>query len=74
MDLKKLSQFMDAQIAKGVPGCELIVHLDHKEIFHEVRGTSDIEGKRKAAFTDRYRFYSCTKPLTATCAQIACEM
>ena len=74
MDLQKLSQFMDAQIAKGVPGCELIVHLDHKEIFHEVRGTSDVEGKRKAAFTDRYRFYSCTKPLTATCAQIACEM
>lgn len=73
MDLSILQQFLDQQIEKGVPGCELAVCQDHQILFHGFAGHSDYEKTTPTTAEDRYLLYSCTKPMTAAAAMICLE-
>lgn len=73
MDFSALQQFLEQQIEKGVPGCELAVCRDHQILFHGFAGHSDYEKTKPASATDRYLLYSCSKPMTATAAMICME-
>jgi len=68
MDFSPLKKWMDETVAKGVPGCELIVCREHEVLFHECAGYSDREKQKKTCPSDRYFLYSCTKPVTVTAA------
>ncbi len=62
---KKVCQtFMDM----GVPGFDLLVLRDGKEIFRHMGGYSDLENKIPVNGKEFYNIYSCSKPITVTCA------
>ena len=73
MNFEPLHDYMRALTDKGVPALELIVMRDHETLFHEVMGYSDAARTVKAAPSDRYWLYSCTKPVTAAAAMRAME-
>ena len=73
LDFSPLTDYLHRQIDLGVPGCELIVCRDHDVLYHECAGFSDAARTVPAAPTDRYFAYSCTKPLTVTCAMQCLE-
>ena len=73
MNFEPLHEAMQSLAAKGVPALELIVMRDHETLFHEVMGYSDAARTVKAAPSDRYWLYSCTKPVTAAAAMRAME-
>lgn len=65
MDFAPLRKYLSGLIDKGVPGLETAVCLDHEVLFHECMGYSDYARTVKAAPSDRYWMYSCTKPVLA---------
>lgn len=73
MDFTPLTDYLHRQLELGVPGCELIVCRDHEVLYHECAGFSDAAHTRPAQPQDRYFIYSCTKPLTVTCAMQCLE-
>lgn len=73
MNFAPLTEYLHQQLTLGVPGCELIVCRDHEILYHECAGHSDLARTVPAAPTDRYFIYSCTKPLTVTCAMQCLE-
>ena len=73
MNFSPLHAYLDQLIEKGVPGLEMAVFRDHEVIFHECRGYSDYGRMVKAAPTDRYWMYSCTKPILAACGMKCVE-
>lgn len=73
MDLSVLERYLQQQLDKGVPGCELAVCRDHQILFHSCAGYSDYERTKPATKEDRYLLYSCTKPMTAAAAMICLE-
>ena len=73
MDFAPLHEYLKGLIEKGVPGLELAVCRDHEVIFHECMGCSDYARTVKAAPTDRYWMYSCTKPILAACGMKCIE-
>lgn len=73
MNFEPLHEAMQSLAAKGVPALELIVMRDHETLFHEVMGYSDAARTVKAAPSDRYWLYSCTKPVTVAAAMRAME-
>ncbi len=73
MDFKPLHKYLAGLIDKGVPGLELAVCRNHEILFHECMGCSDYEMTRKAAPSDRYWMYSCTKPVLAAAAMQCIE-
>ena len=52
----------------GVPGFDLILMRDGKEIFRHMGGFSDLEKKIPIRGDELYNIYSCSKPATITCA------
>ena len=69
MDFTNLKTCMDKLIDEhNVPGLDVIVNYDHKEVFRYTRGFSDIENKRKMQGNELYDIYSMTKLITCVCA------
>lgn len=69
MDFTNLKTCMDKLIDEhNVPGLDVIVNYDHKEVFRYTRGFSDIENKRKMQGNELYDVYSMTKLITCVCA------
>ena len=62
MKFSKLTDYLDHLAGHGIPGCELIVHQNYKEIYHHMTGT----GKKGMPITGKemYWLYSLTKVLT----------
>ena len=52
----------------GVPGFDLSVFRDGKEIFRRRGGYSDLENKIPVKGDELYDIYSCSKPITVTAA------
>ena len=73
MNFAPLHEYLNGLIDRGVPGLELAICRDHQVIFHEWMGYSDYERTVKAAPTDRYWMYSCTKPILAACGMKCIE-
>ena len=73
MDLSVLEEFLQKQVAMGVPGCELAVCRDGELLFHSCAGFSDYGKTQPTSKQDRYLMYSCTKPMTATVAMQCLE-
>ena len=67
MAFENLSAYLDSLREKGVPGCDLIVKQDHREIYRHTAGFRDAEGVQPVRMDDLYWLFSCTKVLT-TCA------
>ena len=68
MAFENLSAYLDSLREKGVPGCDLIVKQDHREIYRHTAGFRDAEGVQPVRMDDMYWLFSCTKVLT-TCAE-----
>lgn len=51
-----------------VPGLDIIVNQNHKELFRYTKGYSDIENKRQMQGNEIYDIYSMTKMITCTSA------
>ena len=67
MDFEKLRNYVTSLREAGVPGCDLAVYQDHKQIFRCVAGYRDAEEKEPMRGDESYWLYSATKVLT-TCA------
>ena len=59
-----LQHFLD----RGVPGFDLKVMRDGKEIFRHMDGFADLENKIPVKGDELYNIYSCSKPITVTAA------
>lgn len=69
MDFTNLKNYMDKTLSEyGVPGLDVIVNKDHKEVFRYCAGYSDIEAKRQVAGNELYTVFSMTKMLTCVSA------
>ncbi len=68
MDFSQLTAYLDSLAKCGIPGCEMHVAYKGEVVYRHTAGYSDAAGTRPADFSDVYRLFSCTKPLTATCA------
>lgn len=55
-------------IEMGVPGIDILVWKDGKEIFRYQTGYSDLEKKIPINGTERYNIFSCSKPITCVAA------
>ena len=58
MDFSRLTEYLDHLPGEGVPGCEMIVWRDHREIYRHTAG--------EAKGGETYWLYSATKVLTMT--------
>ena len=58
MNFSKLTDYLNDLPQEGVPGCEMIVWRDHKEIYRHTAG--------EAKGGETYWLYSATKVLTMT--------
>ena len=65
---EKLSRFCDLFLEMGVPGYDLLIYRDGKEVFRRYNGYSDLENKIPMNGTERYNIYSCSKVITCTAA------
>ena len=52
----------------NVPGFDLLVMQNGKEILRHMGGYSDLENKVPVRGDELYNIYSCSKPITVTCA------
>ena len=58
----------DEFLELGIPGFDLLVYKDGKEYFRYMGGYRDLENKLPVQGDERYRIYSCTKPITVVAA------
>ena len=58
MDFSRLTEYLNHLPAEGVPGCEMVVWKDHREIYRHTAG--------EAKGGETYWLYSATKVLTMT--------
>ena len=58
MDFGRLTEYLDHLPGEGVPGCEMVVWKDHREIYRHTSG--------EAKGGETYWLYSATKVLTMT--------
>ena len=63
----RLKAYLDTLQGAGVPGCDLIVCMDHEPIFRYAAGWRDAEMTQPMRGDEVYWLYSCTKVFT-TCA------
>ena len=69
MDFTRLEQCMDKLMEDyKIPGLDIIVNQNHKEIFRCTKGYSDLKRKRVMDGTEIYDIYSMTKMVTCTAA------
>lgn len=51
---------------RGMPGCDVLIMREHREVFRYQCGYSCIEDQTPVMGKERYYLYSCTKPITVT--------
>lgn len=66
MNFELLKDYLDSLPGLGVPGCDLTVWQNHREIFRHVSGESAPGTPMRG--NENYWFYSATKVFTMTCA------
>ncbi|MBQ7107392.1 MAG: beta-lactamase family protein [Clostridia bacterium] len=62
--VKRMQEFIDM----GVPGCEILVYKDGKQIFRHSEGYVDRDKKIPFSGKERYNIYSCSKLITCVAA------
>ena len=62
-------KLMDGCQEKGVPALDLVVYHQGKEVFREIRGARDAEGKSPLRGDEKYNIYSCSKVVTVAAAR-----
>ena len=65
---EKTINVMESFREMGLPGYDLIVYKDGKQIFRHWNGYSDLENRIPMTGTERYNIYSCSKPITCVAA------
>ncbi len=68
MDFTNLTRYLDGLTGVGVPGCDLIVYKDHREIYRHFAGMRDREAGVKMDGSEVYWIYSATKVHTCAAA------
>jgi len=68
MNFDKLTSYIDSLKNEGIPGSDLIVYKDHKEIFRHFTGLRDVEKNIPMDGNELYWIYSATKVHTCTAA------
>ena len=67
MNFHLLEQYLDSlEEEYGIPGLDMIVTKDHREVFRRSVGFADAQRTRPVSDRDFYMFYSCTKVVTMT--------
>ncbi len=64
--------FLDEFEARGIPGLDICVFRDGREVFRECRGVCDEQGTPTSG-RERYNIYSCSKVVTCTAALMLLE-
>ena len=67
MDFTELTAYLDAIPTLGVPGCDMAIYQDHKQLYRHSAGFRDAEKTQPVKPDDTYWLFSCTKLFT-TCA------
>lgn len=73
MDFSKIKKYLDECLQKGMPCYDLYIQRDHKVLYHESNGFSNLECTAKIKGDEIYWFYSATKPVTVTAAMMLVE-
>lgn len=68
MNFKPMKEFMDGLTNWRIPGNCISVCLDGKEVFSYQSGYSDLENRIPMTGEGLFNIYSCSKPITVTCA------
>ncbi len=65
---ERLSAYTDSFLNLGIPGYDCIIYRDGLKIYRRFRGYSDRERGILMNGKERYRLYSCSKPVTCIAA------
>ena len=68
MRFAKLTEYIDSLQEVGVPGCDLVLYQDHKEIYRHMAGWRDAQKTQPMQGDEVYWIYSCTKVFTSCAA------
>ncbi len=68
MDFANVQKFMDSLTAWRIPGNDISIYLDNKEVFRYQSGFSDLENGIKMGDNHLFYIYSCSKVATITAA------
>ncbi len=68
MNFTNLTNFINSLPAYGIPGADVIVYRDHKELYRHSAGVKDTETGEKLTGSELYYMYSCTKVVTCIAA------
>lgn len=68
MNTDKLDRFLDEMPQRGIPGCDLAVTVDGKEVYRRFSGFSDAAMKRPVSRDDLYWIFSASKVITCVAA------
>ena len=64
MNFKPMIDFMNRLTAGLVPGNNVSIYIDNKEVFNYSSGYADIENKIPMSSDKLINIYSCSKPAT----------
>ena len=67
MDFTELTAYLDSIPSLGVPGCDMAIYQDHRQIYRHSAGFRDADRAQPVKPDDTYWLFSCTKLFT-TCA------
>ncbi len=70
---ENVKRLMDERISLGIPGNDVIIYKDGRELFRSWRGYSDAENKIPMTGKELYNVYSCSKPITCTAGMMLVE-
>jgi len=65
MNFDKLTQFLDEQSTEMIPGMDLIIYQDHKQLYRHLTGFKDRENNIALNGDEQYWLFSATKVFTA---------
>ena len=68
MDFTKLKDFMDSLTQWRIPGNDISVWIDNKEVFRYQSGYMDVENKIPMSDDCLLNIYSCSKVITCVAA------
>ncbi len=68
MMFEQVKKFCDSFLEMGIPGFDLCIYKDGECAVRYMNGYSDLEQKIPMQGNERYRLYSCSKPITCTAA------
>lgn len=74
MNIENMDKLLETFVESGIPGCSVIVHKDHKEIYRGKAGYADIETQTPISYDNLFYIYSATKVITCTAIMILVGM